>query len=111
MIGIDIVETNRFEKANPKMFNKVEIDYAFKHSDPHVHLAGFWAAKEAFFKAIGTGITSLSLDNIYVLHDEKQRPFLCVDEKIKRKLNIVDKTIEISISHTKQNAVAICIIK
>lgn len=110
MIGIDIVETKRFEKVNTKIFDQREIDYARLSSDAHVHLAGFWAAKEAFLKALGEGITSLALNQICVLHDQKGRPYIALSDEQKQKFGVVDKTIELSISHTKDIATAVCII-
>lgn len=110
MIGIDVVETKRFVKYNPKMFDQREIDHAFSFSDPEVHLAGFWAAKEAFFKAQGDGIKTLLLNKVCVLHDQKGRPFIDVSDEQKQKLGILGKDIEISISHTKDVAIAVCII-
>ena len=114
MIGIDIIETKRFKEQKPcfaKMFCEHELEYANKFSDPHVHLAGFWAAKEAFLKALGTGITTLELNKICVLHDENNKPYLEIDDDLKQKLGVQDKTFEISISHTKEIAASICIIK
>lgn len=114
MVGIDIIETKRFKEQKPcfaKMFCEHELEYANKFSDPHVHLAGFWAAKEAFLKALGTGITTLELNKICVLHDENNKPYLEIDDDLKQKLGVQDKTFEISISHTKEIAASICIIK
>ena len=114
MVGIDIIETKRFKEQKPcfaKMFCEHELEYANKFSDPHVHLAGFWAAKEAFLKALGTGITSLELNKICVLHDANNKPYLEIDDDTKQKLGVQAKTFEISISHTKEIACAICIIK
>ena len=114
MIGIDIIETKRFKEQKPcfaKMFCEHELEYANKFSDPDVHLAGFWAAKEAFLKALGTGITSLELNKIYVLHDKSNKPYLEIEQSTKQKLGIANNVVEISISHTKEIACAICIIK
>lgn len=110
MIGIDVVETKRFKKVNPKIFDQRELDHAFSYSDPEVHLAGFWAAKEAFLKAQGEGITTLALQEICVLHDQKGRPHLDISDEQKEKLGVLGKKIEISISHTKDIATAVCII-
>lgn len=114
MIGIDVVETKRFvdeKQSFEKMFCESELEYARKSIEPHVHLAGFWAAKEAFFKALGTGITTLGLNKICVLHDKNHKPYLFIDDQTRQKFDLLGKDIEISISHTKQIAVSICIIK
>lgn len=111
MVGIDIVETNRFiDKFDNRIFSENEIKYAKSFASPHIHLAGFWCAKEAFLKAIGTGITSLLLNQIEVCHNTNNSPYLKIPENLLSKFNLKNKQIEISISHTNNNAIAICII-
>ncbi len=110
MVGIDITETERFKNINERIFAKSELDYARRFIDPHVHLAGFWSAKEAFLKALGIGITTLNLSEIYVSHSNDGVPVLIVPEDYKEKYGLMDKKIEISISHTPTTAVAVCII-
>lgn len=107
-IGIDIVDTNRFKSGNlSRIFSESEISYANKFASPHIHLAGFWCAKEAFLKAYGTGITSLNLSDIYVDHASSGAPTLVIPDSF----NIPQDKIKISISHTNDTATAICIIE
>lgn len=40
------------------------------------YLAGRWAAKEAFAKALGSGIGQVTFQEIEILADEKGRPFI-----------------------------------
>lgn len=85
-IGLDLIELNRIEKLitrqarfpqriltdqelikYEKMLGKRKIEY----------LAGRFAAKEAYAKAIGTGIGSeLSFQDIEIQADEKGKPFI-----------------------------------
>jgi holo-[acyl-carrier protein] synthase len=61
--GIDIVEVARFRKilagASERFINRVftpeEQRYCLARQDPAPHLAARFAAKEAVFKALGTG--------------------------------------------------------
>ncbi|MFQ5466338.1 MAG: holo-ACP synthase [Thermodesulfobacteriota bacterium] len=60
--GIDLVSIERMAKAagSPRFLARVftdrELSYAFSRSSPQRHLAGRFAAKEAFAKALGTGL-------------------------------------------------------
>lgn len=61
-IGIDIIEVervkNQISKSNgfrEKIFTEREIEYCESKKNKAQHYAARFAAKEAFFKAIGTG--------------------------------------------------------
>ena len=62
--GIDIVEIGRIEAAIQRhgqrfirrIFTPAEIEYCEKRKDKHRHYAARFAAKEAAFKAMGTGL-------------------------------------------------------
>ena len=62
-IGMDIIEVERIEKLakkNPRFLKRVftdeEIDYCNGKKNKYQHLAARFAAKEAFFKALGKKI-------------------------------------------------------
>jgi holo-[acyl-carrier protein] synthase len=65
-IGIDIVENSRIresiERFGERFLNRIytqgETDYCSKNVDPAIHYAARFAAKEAAFKALGTGWSS-----------------------------------------------------
>ena len=65
-IGVDIVEVERIEKAArrfgdrflKRVFTDQEITYSMGKVRPYQKLAARFAAKEAAFKALGTGMTS-----------------------------------------------------
>jgi holo-[acyl-carrier protein] synthase len=65
-IGVDIVEVDRIEKAVrrfgdrflKRVFTDQEIAYSMGKIHPYQKLAVRFAAKEAAFKALGTGVTS-----------------------------------------------------
>ncbi|MBI5026548.1 MAG: holo-ACP synthase [Nitrospirae bacterium] len=60
-VGTDIVMISRIEHwvkdavMLEKVFTEEEKLYCLKKKHPHKHLASFFAVKEAFMKAIGTG--------------------------------------------------------
>jgi holo-[acyl-carrier protein] synthase len=62
-IGIDVVQNDRIrdsidrfgDRFLNRIYTQAEIDYCKKYSQPEIHYAARFAAKEAAFKAIGTG--------------------------------------------------------
>jgi len=62
-IGTDLARSERFRKfLDPgnkvleRIFSEEERSYSLKKRDPVPHLAARFAAKEAFLKALGTGL-------------------------------------------------------
>ena len=63
-IGIDVVQVDRIRgsierfgaRFEGRVFTPAELEYCRTHKDPMPHLAARFAAKEAVFKAIGTGL-------------------------------------------------------
>lgn len=113
-IGIDIVKIERFSNLSKKscfeIFTKDEIRYAQKFKlTSKEHFAGFFACKEAVMKALGMGITTLSPKDIEIIHDKSGKPKVVLWGKPK---NVFDdlfySQIEVSISHTKDIAIAVC---
>ena len=63
LIGIDIIENERFARAlarRPRLaervFTKTEQSYCLSRPNPAQHFAARFAAKEAVGKALGTGV-------------------------------------------------------
>ncbi len=84
-IGTDIVNVNRIEKSikkngkrfKNKIFSKNEIIYCDSKKNPRSFYAKRFAAKEAFSKALGTGIRKeIKLKNIEVSNDVSGKPLL-----------------------------------
>jgi holo-[acyl-carrier protein] synthase len=112
MVGIDIVVISRIEKmikrfgkkALKKFLSKSEIRLAKKSST----IAGFWAAKEAGSKAIGTGIGSeCSFLDIKISKSKTGQPILKYKKKIRKKFNI--KTSSLSITHDGGFAIGVVV--
>jgi len=106
-IGIDIVELDRIEKIlirTPKFVDRIltiaeKLEFeTLSNSRKIEFLAGRFAAKEAFAKAVGTGIGSeWSFLDIEVKKDERGKPYI---------VSNLNHTVHLSISHSKQFAVA-----
>ena len=119
-IGTDIAQVNRFEKwvENPQMFmrffNPAEIMEKGSLAAKFQHYAARFAAKEAFSKALGTGIAGFELKEVYVVNDPLGKPELKVEGKalelLKQKVGD-DSCLHISLSHEKEYALAFVVIE
>ena len=97
-IGIDIVDVDRVIPR--QVFSNRELEYIHgKGITADQTAAGLFAAKEAYFKALGTGMQLSQLSQIEVRHDELGAPYYS---------NNLNATL--SISHTEKVAVAVCIL-
>ena len=112
--GIDITELNRIEAIidnKPKVIKRIltineqtQLE-ALKGNRRVEFLAGRFAAKEAYSKAKGTGIgKSLSFLDIEVMNDERGKPYIY-------SIAYPNEKVHLSISHSKQYAVANVIIE
>lgn len=113
--GIDISQISRFKKFTEnehflnKYFHIEEIEYIrSKGIGAAQSLAGKFAAREAFFKALGTGFSGFSPKDISIINNSDGRPVVIPGEKVTAKLNSMYKSwkIHLSISHEKEYAVA-----
>lgn len=106
-LGIDIVDVRRFRAmlragGKPfivKYFTEVENEYCSGHSDPAMHFAGTFAAKEAVQKTL---IKSLSPKDIELRHARSGKPEVWL--RGRRMPRIL-----ISISHERSAACAVAI--
>ena len=114
MIGIDIVSISRIEKSIEKFGVKAKNRFMTPNEQKtHIKtssIAGIWASKEAFSKAIGTGIgKDFSFLDIEILKNEKGKPFINIlNPSLKTQLS--NKKIDISITHDGGFAIAAIII-
>lgn len=113
-LGTDLVETSRIKGAienNPRFVGKLltekELSVYSEISNEKRQIefvAGRWAAKEAFAKAFGTGISSqLHFHDIEVSNDAQRKPIIICDK--------VTSPVHITISHTDHYATATVIIE
>ena len=113
MIGIDIQDVDRFEsfaqtEKMRRMFSQRELDYISKKSHSLETIAGMFCAKEAFFKAVGSGINISQLVEVEVGHLKSGAPYYILSPEIIKQNNLSTARIDLSISHTKMVAVAVC---
>jgi holo-[acyl-carrier protein] synthase len=119
-VGIDMIEVDRvLEKidGNQEFKNLIfsEKEIAFCDSKPNrgEHYAARFAAKEAFLKATGLGLTlGFQLAEIEVVHDDKGKPLLNLSGNAGMKATKHQwNKIHLSISHLKTVACAVVIIE
>lgn len=113
MIGIDIISIERMERfverfqerALERFLNPEEILLV---KSPKT-AAGFWAAKEAFSKALGTGISKdLGFHDMKICKNERGAPSMQICEEVRAKYKIKESAI--TISHDGGFAVAAAMI-
>ena len=122
-LGTDIVNIKRLEKILKKknnafkirIFSKNEILYCDKKNNPYPFYAKRYAAKEAFSKALGTGIRKgISLKNIEISNNSKGKPYILLrgdlSKFLKKKIKNKKYDIHLSLSDDKPWAQATVII-
>jgi holo-[acyl-carrier protein] synthase len=119
-IGQDIIEVERVaqkigkEKGFREMvFSKNEIEYCESKPNKYEHYAARFAAKEAFFKAIGTGWKNgTAFNEVEVFHEDHGRPGLTLLGSTARTLSSINtRKIFLSISHLRALASAVVVIE
>jgi len=119
-IGTDIVDIARIKKSLKnkyflnKLFGKQEIAKCSKLLNTNNCFAKRFAAKEAFSKALGTGICKgINFKEIIVMNNKNGKPFIKLQGKTKQIVNKKIKKkaiISLSLSDEKKYAVAFVII-
>ena len=117
-IGTDIIEISRVRQAvgreifKQKVFSAAEQNYCeSRGKQKYSSYAARFAAKEAFFKALGTGIFT-KLTEVEVKNNSQGQPeiFLSGKTKIFSEEKGVKK-IFLSLSHSKDFATAVCVLE
>jgi len=112
-IGIDIIEIKRIEHSvkefGIKFLNRVytpaEIAYCKRSGKYKIpELAVRFAAKEAYSKALGTGMVGIGWTEIEITNDKKGKPQFKVRGKLQPKA-------QVSLSHNHTQATAMVIIE
>ncbi len=107
-IGIDIIEIERIKTAVEKygrsflakVFTARELKYCRpRRTYKYPELAARFAAKEAYAKALGTGIAGIGWRRVEVVNERSGRPRLAVRNKL-------DPRAQVSLSHSRDYAVA-----
>lgn len=119
-IGTDIIEVDRIRKSVEadkgfieKVYTQNERDYCNSKTNRAEHYAVRFAAKEAFFKALGTGWRGgMAFNEIEVTNDTLGKPLLLITGETKAYLDkLGDVSMFITLSHVKLMAVAFVVIE
>jgi len=116
-VGIDLVEIYRIDAAikrygerfTARVFTPWEIQYCLSKINPVMSFAARFAVKEAVFKAIGTGFAEgVKWTSVEVVNDPSGQPKVRLGRTIQN--HIGDKTVLISLSHSRDYAIATAVL-
>jgi holo-[acyl-carrier protein] synthase len=118
--GVDIIDIPRIKKMTEsdgkfieKIFSETEIEYCRSKARKEIHYAARFAAKEALFKALGTGWRfGMAWQDVSIENDELGKPYITLSGKTREYFDEhCFQHIHLSISHTKEYAVAFVVIE
>jgi holo-[acyl-carrier protein] synthase len=114
--GIDLIKIERIEKIirkwgdnfTSRVFTLLEREYCEKKKgNKYQSYAGRFAAKEALLKALGLGLRGVNWKEIEIENNELGQPIIVTSGKLKNIASVKEVSkYFISISHTKEYAVA-----
>ena len=119
-VGVDMIETERIEAKIAKesgfremVFSKNEIIYCETKAHKYEHYAARFAAKEAFFKALGTGWKNgTAFNEIEITNEESGKPeIVFLGETASTIKAMAIGKISVSLSHLKSVAAAVVVIE
>lgn len=115
-IGVDMTQVSRIEKSLQKQ-NFISFVYGlqeqalFWRSKPaYASLAANFAAKEAFSKALGTGVRGFALNEVEVLRDKLGKPYFAFSGNALQLMQKNRLQAQVSLSHEKDFAIAFVVI-
>lgn len=125
--GTDIVEVDRIKKAisenarfKDEIFTKAEIDDIEKGENEEYKFqryAGRFASKEALYKALSKILISEKLSpnflDVEIINDDnlRRRPYVRItEERLDNLFRKYQIKVDLSISHIKENAIAVAIV-
>lgn len=117
-IGTDIIEVERVRKAvekpefKEKVFTDREIEYCEKNQAAQSYAAR-GAAKEAFFKALGTGwVGEMKITEVEIVNDAEGKPEIILSGNVLEVFKAKGGgTVHLSLSHIKETAIAFVVIE
>ena len=118
-IGVDVVHVNRMEHWRKvpglleRYFHPEELNAALSRGKGiSLSLAARFAAKEAFGKALGTGLEGIVLKDIMVKNRHNGQPEIVVSGTALAALNKTGAgNIHLSLTHDNDNAVAMVVLE
>ena len=117
-IGVDIVSIERIEKSLQKesflrrVFGSEEIALFAKENKIKTNsLAANFAAKEAFSKALGTGVRGFDFVDVQILRDGLGAPYFVFGGRAEEIVEEKNLDCKVSLSHEKDKAIAFVVIE
>jgi holo-[acyl-carrier protein] synthase len=118
-IGIDMIEVDRIKQNiqngefKEMIFSENEINYCESKANKFEHYAARFAAKEAFFKALGTGWSEgTNFNEVEIINSENGKPEIVLNGTTQKTLSALGIIkILVSLSHLKTLATAVVIIE
>ena len=113
-VGVDIVSISRMDKACRKesfilhAFGCKEIEL---YSADIPKLAANFAAKEAFSKALGTGVRGFELKDVQLLRDELGKPFYVFSNKAYEIVNSKNLISHVSVSDEEDTVIVFTVLE
>jgi holo-[acyl-carrier protein] synthase len=120
-VGTDLVEVSRIERIIGKwrdrfirrVYSEGEIRYCSRRACPALHFAARFAAKEAFLKGVGLGMTGgVAFRDVEVITGAEGNPELGFHGRAREMVDRAGITeTHVSISHTERYAVAFVVLE
>lgn len=110
--GIDLVEISRIKESleNPRFIERIfsgnEIEIINSNNVAVESIAGAFAAKEAFSKSLGSGVSGFKWNEVEILHDDAGCPYISLFGNAKIIAESKGLSFALSITHTSQYAAA-----
>jgi len=116
-IGTDLVENRRLESwlSQPRLlsryFTERELSDVDDSGHPAASLAARFAAKEAFGKALGTGLRGLSLKDIETRRNQEGQPALHLTGPARVALDARGARVYLTLSHERDYSLAFVVLE
>lgn len=119
-VGIDIVDVDRFEQAmgrrgerlRVKLYTPEECAECDDRAAPMRSLAARFAAKEAFSKALGTGMSGGLRWRDFSIQSVQGRPVAVLSPSAQRRIEAIGaRRVHVSLSHSGASAIALVILE
>jgi holo-[acyl-carrier protein] synthase len=96
-----------------RFFHPAEIEAVRQRGDTAaLTLAARFAAKEAFGKALGTGLAGMKLRDIQVVNNHNGKPdMLLFGDALASLHRVGGRHVHLSLTHERENAVAVVVIE
>lgn len=114
--GVDIIEISRFKQAavrNPRILDRLftKRELAKIKADNFASLAARFAGKEAVLKTLGTGLNGLSWHDIEIIGNDLGEPVVYLSDRAREAAGVRGgQSVRISLSHSRDNAIAVAIL-